>query len=75
MAMKSVRIFVSSPADVGAKREKTREIFERLQVEFSELVKVEPYFWEHKPMRGETDFHSQIEQPLRASSSLPSIRV
>jgi hypothetical protein len=33
--MRTVRIFISSPGDVGAERDKTREIFERLHVEFS----------------------------------------
>src|SRR4030095_13024973 len=63
--MKTVRIFLSSPGDVGAEREKAREIFERLQVEFSGLLKVEAYFWEHEPMRADTDFQSQIEPPSR----------
>ena len=66
MAMKSVRISVSSPGDEGAERKKTREIFERLQMEFNGLLKVEPYFWEHEPMQADTDFQSPIELPLQA---------
>jgi len=63
--MKTVRIFVSSPGDVGAEREKVREIFDRLQVEFSGLLNIAPYFWEHEPMRADTDFQTQIEPPSK----------
>ncbi|MEY2499625.1 MAG: hypothetical protein QOD12_3181 [Verrucomicrobiota bacterium] len=63
--MKSVRIFVSSPGDVGAEREKTREIFDRLQAEFSGLLEVAPYYWEHEPMGAHTDPQSQIEPPSK----------
>jgi WD40 repeat protein len=63
--MKTVRIFVSSPGDVGAEREKAREIFDRLQVEFSGLLRIAPYFWEHEPMRADTDFQTQIEPPSK----------
>ena len=48
---------------MGAEREKAREIFERLKLEFSGLLVLEPYFWEHEPMRAHTDFQSQIEPP------------
>ncbi|MDB6148351.1 MAG: hypothetical protein JWO45_2015, partial [Spartobacteria bacterium] len=61
--MKTVRIFLSSPGDVGAEREKAREIFDRLQVEFSGLLEIAPYFWEHEPMRADTDFQTQITPP------------
>jgi len=61
--MKTVRIFVSSPGDVGAEREKAREIFDRLQAEFSGRIEIAPYFWEHEPMRAHADFQSQIEPP------------
>ncbi|MEY2536401.1 MAG: hypothetical protein QOG67_141 [Verrucomicrobiota bacterium] len=63
--MKTVRIFISSPGDVAAEREKVREIFERLQVEFSGLLEIAPYFWEHEPMRAHTDFQAQIEPPSK----------
>ena len=63
--MKTVRIFLSSPGDVGAEREKAREIFDRLQVEFSGLIEIASYFWEHEPMRANADFQSQIEPPSK----------
>ena len=42
-----------------------REIFDRLQVEFSGLLEIAPYFWEHEPMRAHTDFQTQIEPPSK----------
>jgi Novel STAND NTPase 1 len=59
--MKPVRIFVSSPGDVGAEREKAREIFDRLQMEFSGVLHLKPYFWEHEPLRAHTDPQTQTE--------------
>jgi hypothetical protein len=63
--MKTVRIFVSSPGDVGAEREKVREIFGRLQTEFSGLLEIAPYWWEHEPMFVHSDPQSQIEPPSK----------
>lgn len=63
--MKTIRIFISSPGDVGAEREKAREIFDRLQAKFSGVLRISPYFWEHEPMRATLDFTTQIERPSR----------
>jgi WD40 repeat protein len=63
--MKTVRIFVSSPGDVGAEREKAREIFARLQTRFSGLLEIAPYWWEHEPMFVHADPQSQIEPPSK----------
>lgn len=62
---KTVRIFLSSPSDVGSEREKAAEIFQRLQTEFSGRIVIDPYFWELEPMRAHTDFQAQIEPPSR----------
>lgn len=59
--MKTVRIFVSSPGDVGAERVMARKIFDRLQVEFSGVLHIDPYFWEHEPLRAHTDPQTQTE--------------
>lgn len=63
--MKRVRIFVSSPGDVAAEREKAREIFDRLQLEFSGLLEIDPYYWEHEPMFLHADYQSNIEPPSK----------
>ena len=61
--VKTVRIFVSSSGDVGAEREKAREIFDRLQTEFSGLLEIVRYYWEHEPMFLHADYQSNIEPP------------
>ena len=61
--MKELRIFVSSPGDVGRERVVTSHVLNRLQGEFSRLVKLHPYFWEHEPMRATTDFQGNIPKP------------
>ncbi len=58
-----LRIFVSSPGDVGREREVCSRVLDRLQAEFAGSIRLEPYFWEHEPMRAHKDFQSQIESP------------
>lgn len=59
--IKTVRVFVSSPGDVGSEREKAREILKHLQVEFSGVLLLAPYFWEYEPLRAHTDPQAQTE--------------
>ena len=61
--MKTLRIFVSSPGDVGSERVLTGRVLKQLQGEFSRRVLLEPYFWEHEPMRATTDFQGNIPTP------------
>jgi len=46
-AVKALRIFVSSPGDVGRERVMAGRVLDRLQGEFNRRIKLEPYFWEH----------------------------
>lgn len=61
--MKTVRIFVSSPGDVAAERDRAEKILGWLQDEFSGQLQLDPYFWENEPMAAHTDFQTQIEPP------------
>ncbi len=61
--MKAVRIFVSSPGDVGRERESAARLIARLRAEWSQRVQVEGYFWEHEPMHAGADFQGQIPPP------------
>jgi tetratricopeptide (TPR) repeat protein len=61
--VKALRIFVSSPGDVGRERVIAGHVLKRLQGEFSRRVKLHPYFWEHEPMRATTDFQGNIPKP------------
>ena len=58
--MKTLRLFTSSPGDVGREREATRRVIDRLQSEFAEHVTLDPYFWEWEPVDFAQDYQSQI---------------
>jgi hypothetical protein len=57
-----LRIFVSSPGDVGEERVMTERVVQRLQGEFGRSVKLQPILWEHEPMRA--TLHPQEQIPL-----------
>src|ERR1035441_9547702 len=58
-----VRIFFSSPGDVGEERNLGQQIIKRLQAEFAGRVTIEPIFWEHEPLRATANFQDQIPHP------------
>jgi hypothetical protein len=55
-----LRVFVSSPGDVGAERAVAIAVAERLQLEFRGLVDLEPYLWERTVLRATDSFQAQI---------------
>ena len=55
-----LRIFVSSPGDVGAERAVALAVAERLQLEFRGLVELETYLWERSILRATDSFQAQI---------------
>lgn len=61
-----LRIFVSSPGDVGEERALTQDVLNRLEGEFLSRVKFEPIFWEHEPLRASASFQEQIPDPADA---------
>lgn len=61
--MKTLKVFVSSPGDVGREREISARVLNRLAGEFVGRVDVQSYFWEHEPMRATRDFQDQIPSP------------
>ncbi len=58
-----LRVFVSSPGDVGRERELAGQVLNRLQGEYIRRVKLEPYLWEYEPMRATTDYQGNIPKP------------
>jgi len=66
--MQTVRIFVSSPRDVGSERALASRVIERLRFEFRGIADVEPVFWEQMPMRATDTFQAQI--PLAGQSDI-----
>jgi len=55
-----LRIFVSSPGDVGAERAVALAVAERLQLEFRGQVELETYLWERSLLRSTDTFQAQI---------------
>jgi len=58
--MRRVRIFVSSPGDVGHERRRVDRVVERLNGEFAGVAQLETIRWETEFYRADTTFQAQI---------------
>jgi hypothetical protein len=56
----SLRIFISSPGDVGEERLLTHRVIKRLQGEFADKIQLESIFWEQEPLLASADFQTQL---------------
>jgi hypothetical protein len=61
--MNRVRIFISSPGDVAAERQRALAVVEKLQEEVRDSLTLEPLLWEQEPLLATADFQSQIRSP------------
>ena len=61
--VRTLRVFISSPGDVGQERLLATRVVERLQGEFTGYVELEPILWEHEPLRASDHFQAQILPP------------
>src|SRR6202171_1699760 len=61
--MLNLKIFVSSPGDVGSEREICIRIIDRVQASFVRHLTLTTYLWEHEPMEPIQDFQSNIDDP------------
>ena len=61
--MSTLKIFVSSPGDVGLERRIALRVIERLQGELGKSLTLEPVLWEQEPMRATAHFQAQIIPP------------
>lgn len=61
--MNTLRIFISSPGDVGEERVIAQRIIKRLQEEFAGRISLAPLFWEHEPLLAVSGFQEQIPLP------------
>ncbi len=61
--MRKIRLFISSPGDVGEERRITEATVERLQFRYAGRVHFEACLWEHLPMRASAGFQEQIPRP------------
>jgi len=58
--LERLRIFVSSPGDVGPERAVAAAVIERLQLEFRGRILLETYLWERSLLLATETFQSQI---------------
>ncbi|AEG00457.1 AAA family ATPase [Methylomonas methanica] len=63
---KTLRIFISSPGDVGEERLLTHHIIKRLQAEFANKIALESIFWEQEPLLATADFQTQVPAASKA---------
>jgi tetratricopeptide (TPR) repeat protein len=63
VALKTLRIFISSPGDVAEERLIARRVIGRLDMQVGDSVHLEPVFWEHEPLVATATFQEQILRP------------
>ena len=61
----TLRIFVSSPGDVPAERDRAADVIARLQEEFVHYAILEPFFWEDEPARATRDISVPVPRGVR----------
>lgn len=64
MASKSLRLFISSPGDVALERSRAAKVLDKLQLEYRGRITLQPFFWEHEPMRATASFSDPQNIPL-----------
>lgn len=63
MELRTLRVFVSSPGDVGPERGFAHIVLQRLAERFAHVVRIEPIFWEHEPLLATQSFQEGILSP------------
>ncbi len=63
MNQRTIRVFVSSPGDVGEERAIARRVIARLKDRFAVFLEIESVLWEWEPILGTGSPQSQIVRP------------
>ena len=63
MTVRTIRVFISSPADVQPERVIAERVVQRLARQFSYHLRVEPVRWERQPLRASEHFQDGIVPP------------
>ena len=63
MALKTLRIFISSPSDVAEERLIARRVIGRLDSQMGDVLHLEAVFWEHHPLLATSSFQEQLPNP------------
>jgi WD40 repeat protein len=69
MAEPVFRIFVSSPGDVSEERALAERVIARLAGEWTPAIPIEPFLWEHEPLRATGTYQDQIDRVCRPSDA------
>jgi len=71
--VRTVEIFLSSPADVAEERFIARGVSERLQGELAGYLKLETVLWEFEPLLASGDYQSQIPHGVGATAEAATL--
>lgn len=61
--MQTLRIFISSPGDVGDERQLAGKVIERLQGKYWSFVRLDDVFWEEKVVRSTAHYQDELANP------------
>jgi len=67
---KTIRIFISSPGDVSAEREKARQVITQLERRYDGAVKLVPVLWEDLPLGADLSFQEGIDHILSGGGGI-----
>ncbi len=68
--MKTIRIFISSPGDVAAERDKARKVVEGLQKRYAGRLRLESVLWEDMPLGAVNSFQGGIDMVLEGEKAI-----
>lgn len=66
MALRTIRIFISSPGDVAEERLLARRLIGRLDAQFGGALQFEAILWERFPLVATASFQEQLQKPSDA---------
>ena len=61
--MRKVRLFVSSPSDVSAERQRVENVVRRVQADYPDGIEIEVVLWEENFYSARSNFQEQIPSP------------
>ena len=67
--MKTVRIFISSPGDVAAERERAKQVVEVLQRRYAGRLRLKAILWEDLPLGAHSSFQEGIDGTIQSDAS------
>lgn len=63
MALKTLRVFISSPGDLNEERLIARRVIGRLDSQIGDVLSLHAVFWEHQPLVATASFQEQLITP------------